>query len=241
MQQCERTFVGDEAIDYPRALRQHAEYEDALRAHGAEVTTLDVNLAFPDCVFVEDTAVVLDELAIIMSMGAVSRRAEPAGIEPALRAHRPLAHVVLPATIDGGDVVRSGRSLYVGHSSRTNIEGILAFREIVRRYGYTVTVIPVHRCLHLKTACSSLPDGRFLVNAQWIDASLLKSDILEVPTHEPEAGDVLVIGNRVIASNAFSASIELLQGAGFSVTPVSVSEFAKAEGGVTCLSLVFES
>jgi dimethylargininase len=241
MQHCERTFVGDETIDYSRALQQHAAYEDALRAHGAEITTLDVNLALPDCVFVEDTAVVLDEVAIIMSMGAVSRRTEPAGIEPALRAHRPLTRVVLPGTIDGGDVVRSGRSLYVGHSSRTNTAGIRAFRDIVRPYGYSVTAIPVHGCLHLKTACSSLPDGRFLVNARLIDASLLKSDILEVPTDEPWAGDVLVIGDRIIASNAFSGSIDLLRSNGFGVTPVAVSEFAKAEGGVTCLSLVFAS
>lgn len=241
MQRCERTFVGDEMIDYPRALQQHAAYEDALRAHGAEVTTLDVNLASPDCVFVEDTAVVLDEVAIIMSMGAVSRRTEPAGIEPALRAHRPVARVVLPGMIDGGDVVRSERSLYVGLSSRTNTAGIRAFRDIVRLYGYTVTAIPVHGCLHLKSGCSSLPDGRFLVNARWIDASPLKSNILEVATDEPSAGDVLVIGDRIIASNAFSGSIDLLRSNGFAVTPVAVSEFAKAEGGVTCLSLIFES
>jgi dimethylargininase len=241
MQRCERTFVSDQAIDYSLALQQHAAYEDILRAHGAEVTSLDVNLALPDCVFVEDTAVVLDEVAIIMSMGAMSRRAEPAGIERALRAHRPLARVVLPGTIDGGDVVRSERSLFVGHSSRTNSTGIRAFRDIVRAYGYTVTAIPVRGCLHLKTACSSLPDGRFLVNAHWIDASLLKSDILEVPTGEPSAGDVLVIGDGIIASDAFSGSIDLLRSNGFGVTPVAVSEFAKAEGGVTCLSLVFES
>jgi dimethylargininase len=241
MQNYERTFVGDETIDYPRALEQHSAYEDALRAHGAEVTTLDVNLGLPDSVFVEDTAVVLDEVAIIMSMGAVSRRAELAGIEPALRAHRPLARVVLPGTIDGGDVVRAERSLYVGHSSRTNTAGVQAFRDIVRPYGYTVTAVPVHGCLHLKTACSSLPDGRFLVNADCIDVTRLNSHILEVPTHEPWAADVLVIGDRIIASDAFSDSIDLLMTNGFGVTPVAVSEFAKAEGGVTCLSLLFES
>ena len=241
MQHYERTFVGDETIDYHRALRQHAAYEDALRAHGADVTTLDANLALPDCVFVEDTAVVLDEVAVLMSMGAASRRKEPSGIEPALRAHRPLARVVLPGTIDGGDVVRSERSLYVGHSSRTNAAGIQAFREIVRLYGYKVTAIPVHGCLHLKTACSALPDGRFLVNARCIDVTRLKSDILEVPTDEPWAADVLVIGDRMIASDAFPGSIDLLRSNGFGVTPVAVSEFAKAEGGVTCLSLVFES
>ncbi len=240
MQHYERTFVGDETIDYPLALNQHAAYCAALARCGARVITLDVNHTLPDCVFVEDTAIVLDEVAVMMSMGAASRRAEPAGIEPELARWRSVHRVALPATIDGGDVVRSGRALYVGRSPRTNDAGIGALREIVRPFGYGVTGIPVTGCLHLKTACSALPDGRFLVNADWIDtAGLPRGKLLPVPEAEPWAGDVLVIGNRIIASDAFPRTIELLAANGFEVVPVSVSEFAKAEGGVTCLSLVF--
>ncbi|MDB4877793.1 MAG: NG,NG-dimethylarginine dimethylaminohydrolase 1 [Gemmatimonadetes bacterium] len=240
MQQYERTYVGDEVIDYALALRQHAAYQEALRACGAEVVTLDVNRAYPDCVFVEDTAIVLDEVAVMMSMGAESRRREPVGMEPALREFRPIERVSLPATIDGGDVVRNGRSLYVGESPRTNAGGVSALRGVLRPYGYGVTGIPVHGCLHLKTACSALPDGRFLVNAGWIDVAPLPADrLIHVPASEPWAGDVLVIGERIIASDAFPETIRSLRREGFEVIPVSVSEFAKAEGGVTCLSLVF--
>ncbi len=241
MQQYERLYVGDDTIDGALVLRQHAAYQDALRACGAEVITLDVNRAHPDCVFVEDTAIVLDDVAVMMSMGAKSRRAEPAGLEPVLRTYRPIERVSLPATIDGGDVVRAGRALYVGESARTNAAGIDALRGVVTPHGYRVSGVATHGCLHLKTACSALPDGRFLVNANWIDTSPLPPNALvHVPASEPWAGDVLVIGDQIIASDAFPKTIDLLRDAGFTVIPVSVSEFAKAEGGVTCLSLVFE-
>lgn len=240
MQEYEHTFVGDQPIDLALAQRQHEGYQEALRACGAQVTVLDVNSAMPDCVFVEDTAIVLDEVAVMMSPGAISRRREPAGIEPELAKYRPIARVTLPGTIDGGDVVVAGRSVYVGRSARTNDLGIAALRAVLAPYGYTVTGVFVHGCLHLKTACSALPDGRFLVNPEWIDASPLPaSTLVPVPRSEPWAADVLVIGDRIIASDAFPETIALLRERGWTVIPVSVSEFAKAEGGVTCLSLVF--
>jgi dimethylargininase len=242
LQDGERTYVGDAAVDYALALRQHAQYCDALRTCGADVITLDVNRAMPDCVFVEDTAIVLGEVAVMMSMGAESRRGEPTGIEPTLRRFRSLERIRLPATIDGGDVVRSGRTLYVGASPRTNAAGIDALRDIVRRHDYNVVAVPVTGCLHLKTACSALPDGRLLVNRQWIDVSPLPSNALvDVPAAEPWAGDVLVIGDWIIASDAFPDAARLLEERGFGVAPVAVSEFAKVEGGVTCLSLVFDA
>ena len=238
----ERTYVGHEAIDPRLARLQHAAYEDALRSCGATVVQLDVNRELPDCVFVEDTAIVLDEVAVMMSMGAESRRGEPAGIERELRKYRAVERVELPATIDGGDVVRCGRALYVGESARTNAAGIAALREIVRRYGYTVTAVPVRHCLHLKSACSALPDGSFLVNRDWIDVSPLPSDRLaQVPPAEPWAGDVLVIGERIIVPSSCPGTFDTLVARGWSVRSVDVSEFAKAEGGVTCMSLVFRS
>lgn len=236
----ERTYVGHDAIDFGRALKQHAAYEDALRMCGARVVQLDVNRGLPDCVFVEDTAIVLDEVAVMMSMGAASRRGEPPGIERVLRRFREIERVALPATIDGGDVVRCGRALYVGESARTNAAGIAALRDIVAPYGYTVTAVPVRSCLHLKSACSTLPDGSFLVNADWIDVVHLPADrLVRLPTEEAWAGDVLVIGERIIASDAFPRTIALLRSHGWTVLSVAVSEFAKAEGGVTCMSLVF--
>lgn len=235
----ERTYVGRDAIDFALAVRQHAAYEDALRACGARVVQLEADRDLPDCVFVEDTAIVLDEVAVMMSMGAESRRGETTAIERALIAYREIERVALPATIDGGDVVRSGRALYVGASPRTNAAGIAALREVVRPYGYTVTAVPVRECLHLKSACSALPDGSFLVNADWISVAPFPANrLVPVPSSEPWAGDVLVIGERIIASDAFPATADLLRGHEWSVVPVSVSEFAKAEGGVTCMSLL---
>jgi dimethylargininase len=183
----------------------------------------------------------LDELAIMMSPGAASRRDEPPAIEPTLREYRTVVRVESPATIDGGDIVRSGRRLYAGESQRTNAAGISALAELSREYGYDVTAIPVHGCLHLKSACSSLPDGRFLVNADWIDVSPLPRDrLLHVPAGEEWAGDVLVIGERIIVSDEFPETADLLERQGWDIVPVAVSEFAKVEGGVTCLSLIFE-
>jgi dimethylargininase len=235
----ERTYVGHTPIDAALAARQHERYQDALRECGVSVLVLEENRDLPDCVFVEDTAIVLDEVAVMMSMGAESRRGEPPAIEAALRRYRPIEHVRLPATIDGGDVVRAGRALYVGASPRTNAAGIAALRQVLARFGYSVTAVPIHGCLHLKSACSALPDGRFLVNSDWIDVSPLPvGQLVPVPPAEAWAGDVLTIDSTIIASDAFPQTIELL-GGGFRVIPVPVSEFAKAEGGVTCLSLVF--
>jgi dimethylargininase len=240
MQDYERTYVDDQPIDVELARRQHEGYRAVLSECGASVTLLDVNSDMPDCVFVEDTALVLDELAVMLSPGAESRRREPAGIEPEVAKYRPIARIKLPATIDGGDIVVSRRELYVGRSPRTNDEGISALRATLAPYGYSVSAVAVHGCLHLKTACSALPDGHFLVNASWIDTSAFDATrLVQVPDDEPWAGDVLVIGDQIIVSDAFPATIDLLRGLGWRVIPVSVSEFAKAEGGVTCLSLVF--
>ncbi len=228
-------------MDYAIALEQHEQYCDALRRCGCRVVPLAVNREYPDSVFVEDTALVLDEAAIMMSPGAASRRDEPRAIERTLREYRRVVRVDPPATIDGGDIVRSGRQLYAGESQRTNEAGISALTELSGQFGYAVTSIPVFGCLHLKSACSALPDGRFLVNGDWIDVSPLPRDrLLHVPQSEPWAGDVLVIGERIIVSDAFPDTIALLEGEGWEVVPVGVAEYAKVEGGVTCLSLVFE-
>lgn len=241
LEQGERTYVEHGAIDIALARRQHGAYEDALRTCGATVVRLDANRDLPDCVFVEDTAIVLDEVAVMMSMGAETRRAEPPAIESALREYRRIERVELPATIDGGDVVLCGRTLFVGESPRTNAAGIVALRQIVSRYGYEVVGVPVRECLHLKTACSALPDGSLLVNPEWIDTKPLGSrTLVRVPEGEPWAGDVLVIGECIVVSDAFPQTAELLRRLGWRVVPVSVSEFAKAEGGVTCMSLVFK-
>jgi dimethylargininase len=239
MADCLLTFVERSPIDCNRALRQHTEYCDVLRACGAEVRTLAVNRALPDCSFIEDTAVVLDEVAVLTRPGAAARRDETAGIERELRKYRPIERIAAPATLEGGDVLRVGRTLLVGLSSRTSLAGAMALDEVVCRYGYHVRTIPVHGCLHLKTACTALPDHRLLVNPAWFDVNALSGfELVNVPAAEPWGANIACLGNRVLAAAEHLQTIDLIRRLGFEVHTVAIDEFAKAEGGVTCLSIL---
>jgi len=239
LERCQRTYVAPAPIDHARALDQHAAYCQMLRECGAEVRTLDVNRDLPDCVLIEDTAIVLDEVAVLASMGAPSRGAEPAGVEPELRKYREVERVEFPATVEGGDVLRVGRRLLVGLSSRTNAAGVAALRAVAGRFGYEVTPVPVRQCLHLKSACAALPDGRLLANPDWLDAGALRGfELVRVPDEEPDAANAVLAGGRVCLPAAHPRMADLIRRLGFEVRVVDVSEFAKAEGCVTCLSLL---
>jgi dimethylargininase len=241
LEEGERTHIGRDPIDFGAALAQHDAYRKALRDLGAAETCLEDADAYADGVFIEDTALVLDECAIMMHPGADSRRGEVVGVARALAAHRDLLHVDAPATIDGGDIVVAGRRILVGRSARTNTAGIDALRAVTTPCGYVVRPVRMTGCLHLKSGCTALPDGRLLVNRHWIDSrDLIGFDIIDVPESEPWGGDVAFIEHTVIAAAAFSETLEALRAAGFPVRPVDVSEFAKAEGGVTCMSLIFK-
>src|SRR5688500_2861885 len=240
IEQCELTHLERTTIDYAVAVKQHEGYQAMLRSCGAEVDALRVNVDHPDSVFIEDTAIVLDEIAVLTSMGAASRRGEPDGIEPALRRYRPVERIALPATIEGGDVVRVGRTLLVGTSSRTNAAGAAALERIVRPHGYRVVRVPVTGCLHLKSACTALPDGRLRVNPAWIDLRPLASfQTVPVPVEEPTAADVAFVGNVVCMAAEHPRTASLIESLGFAIRTTPLSEFAKAEGAVTCLSLIF--
>ena len=172
-------------------------------------------------------------------MGAESRRGEPAGIEPELRKHRVVERIEPPAYLEGGDVLQVDRKLLVGVSLRTNLAGLSALEAIVRRYGYAVTPIPVARCLHLKTACSALPDGALLINPAWIDAAAFPGfDLLHVGKMEPWAANILSIGDRVCCQTSHPRTADLIRQRGFEVELIDLSEFAKAEGGISCLNIV---
>jgi dimethylargininase len=239
LEHCQRTYVAPVPIDCGRALRQHQAYCEMLRECGARVITLDVNRDLPDCVFIEDTAIVLREVAVLASMGAPSRRAESAGIEPHLRRYRPVERIPLPATIDGGDVLQFGHTLLVGLSSRTNAAGAEALLDVGGRFGYAVRPVPVHGCLHLKSACAALPDGRLLVNPDWLDVAGLRDfDLVHVPEGEPHSANAALVGGRVCLAAANPRTADLVGGLGFEVRLIDLSEFAKAEGCVTCLSIL---
>jgi dimethylargininase len=239
MEQCQLTYVARAPIDHGRAVRQHEDYCGMLRECGVRVRTLDVNRDLPDCVFVEDAAIVLDELAVLASMGTASRQPEVAGIEPELRKYRAVHRIEAPATIEGGDVLRVGRTLLVGLSERTNREGVAALEAVVRRHGYVVTPVPVRQCLHLKTACTALDERRLLVNPAWLDVNSLRGfELVGVPAEEPWGANAALVGTSVCLAMAHWRTAELIGGLGFAVRTLDVSEFAKAEGGVTCMSIL---
>ena len=237
--ECLVTYIERQPIDLTLLNRQHETYRRMLTDAGVEVRVLDVNREHPDCVFIEDTAVVLDELAVMASFGPPSRRAEAAGIELELRQYRSIARIPPPATLEGGDVVRVGRKLLVGASSRTNAAGIEALRRAAPQY--EVIDVPVHGCLHLKSACTALPDGRLLVNRAWLATHRLAGfDLVEVDASEPHAANIVAIGERIGMASAYPRTADRLASLGFDVHTVDLSELAKAEGCATCLSLLIE-
>jgi dimethylargininase len=235
-----RTFIDVRPIDLELASRQHEEYRRVLERAGAEVVVLEVNAEHADAVFVEDVAVVLDEVAVLTSMGAPSRRPEVRGIEAELRRHRSeIARIEAPATLEGGDVLRVGRTLLVGRTARTNRAGFEALARIAGAHGYEVRSVAVDGCLHLKTACTALPDGTLLLNPRWLDVRELAGfATLSVAEGEPDAANVVLVGARVVMAAAHPRTVDLVRGRGFSTDTVDLSEFAKAEGCGTCLSIL---
>ncbi len=242
MNDCVRTFAEYAPIDLARVRAQHEAYRGALAECGADVALLDVNAAHPDCVFIEDTAIVLDEIAVMTPMGTPSRSAEPAGIESALRRHRPIARIAAPGAIEGGDVVVVGKTILVGATDRTNALGREELARIVRPHGYEVHTVRVRGCLHLKTACTALPDGSLLVNPAWIDRDALRGfEIVEVARDEPHAANVVAVGDHAIFGAGSPNTAALLRARGVSLRIVDLSELAKADGCGTCLSLLFRA
>jgi dimethylargininase len=233
----ELTFQPRREIDLSRALEQHTAYESCLEELGARVISLPADPDYPDSVFVEDPAIVLEEAAILTRPGAESRRGETAAIGEALAPYRELRFVHEPATLEGGDVLRAGRTLYVGVSQRTNLDGVSALSRLTQAFGYRVTPVIVKNCLHLKTACAALPDGRILVHRAWIDSAPIAAVLLDAP--EPQGANVLDIAGTVLAPHSAPRTAELLHREGYRVRTLDISEFEKAEGGLTCLSLLF--
>jgi dimethylargininase len=236
---CELTHLAREPIDLDRARRQHASYVEALRESGCRVIEVDPLPDAPDGVFVEDTAVVLDEIAIITRPGAPSRRLETPSVEAALRPFRTLVSIEAPATLDGGDVLRSGGVLFVGSTERTSAEGALSLARAVEPFGYEVRTVPVTGCLHLKSAVTEIADGLLLVNPDWVDpARFAGCRTIAIDPGESFAANGLRIGQRVIYATAFPKTAARIRAEGIEVRPVDADELAKAEGAVTCCSLI---
>jgi dimethylargininase len=240
LDRCELTFRVWEPFDLDRALAQHAAYADLLRSLGLEVIELPADPALPDCCFVEDIAVVLDEVALLAMPGAPSRRGEIAAVEEALARFRPLERTPLPATLEGGDVLRVGRRLFVGRSPRTNEAGIARLAAVAEPLGYRVLPVTVTGCLHLKSAVTALDDERLLANPGWVDTDpFVGLGIVPVAPEEPGAANVLRVAGLVVAHPGYPRTLERIAELGYAVRCLDISEFQKAEASLTCKSLLF--
>jgi dimethylargininase len=213
------------------------------------VTVLPAIEAHPDSVFMEDTAVVLDEV-LVLTRPTRSREAEPAHLlADAGALGRPVARITAPGTLEGGDVLRVGRRLMVGLTTRTNAEGVAQLHAIAEPFGYTVESFAVGRSLHFKTACTALDEGLLLVNPEWVDAQALRAagfELLAVPGDEPFAANLLRVDDRVLINAAAPRTAALARDAWRArghapdaLFDTPLVEFGKAEAGLTCLSLVY--
>lgn len=238
---CELTHLARALIDVTRARAQHEEYRAALRALGLEVVSLPEEPDLPDSVFVEDAAIVLDEVAVLTNPGADSRKPEVESVARALEPYRPLLRVSAPATLDGGDVLVAGKHIFVGQTLRSNEEAVEQLRRMLTPFGYAVTGVPVTDCLHLKSAVTQVAERTLLINPAWVDRSYFEGfEFIEVDASEPFAANALMIGNALIHPSAYPQTRKRLETAGRRIVPVEADELSKAEGGVTCCSLILE-
>jgi dimethylargininase len=224
------------------ARAQHREYERCLETLGCTVQRLDAGADMPDSVFIEDIAVVFDELAVITLPGAPARRGETPAVDQALVEYRTLRYIEGPGTLDGGDVLVVGRHVFVGLSARTNAEGIEQLRRLLGDHGYTVRAVQVSGCLHLKSAASVIGDDLLLINRAWTTPSDFAAyELLDIDAGEPFAANTLRVGDSLVYPTGFPRTRERLEARGIAVHVVPASELAKAEGAVTCCSLVFSA
>ena len=236
---CELTHIERTPIDIDIARTQHRAYVETLRKLGCEVIELPAEPELPDSVFVEDTAIILPEVAVITRPGADSRKPETEAIIEVLTPLIRLVRVREPATIDGGDVLVLGKKMYIGLSTRSNQEAIDQLNEMLGEYGYSVIGVALHDCLHLKSAVTRVDDQTLLINQNWVDASCFKNlDLVEVDPSEPYAANCLPLNGSIIFPTSFPKTRLRLQESGYEVIVVDVSELAKAEGAVTCCSLI---
>lgn len=239
---CELTNLARTPIDVERARRQHAQYETALRSLGVAVLSLPEEPDLADSVFVEDTALVLDECAVLLRPGADSRRPETGLIEPVLAPYRRLFRVQAPARVDGGDLLRLGKDIYMGISTRSDAAAAAQLQAILRPFGYELHPAPVTGCLHLKSAVTQVAQEALLINPRWVDKSLFGGvKCIEIDASESYAANALWIGDRILYPAAFPKTAQRLEAAGIRMVPVEADELARAEGALTCCSLIFEA
>jgi len=238
---CELSYIERRPIEYGKTLSQHQLYIKTLAEGGARIVELPADNKYPDAVFVEDSAVVTADRAVITRMGAASRRGEEEAVRMELARIREISSIEEPGTLDGGDVMRVGDSFFVGTSGRTNRSGFDQLQNLMGKSGFSVEALEPRGCLHLKSACTFVADRYLLINPDWIDGSRFAGvEILEISPREPWAANTLSIGDRVICSASYPETNALLRDKGLSICEIDVDEFHKAEGALTCMSILLE-
>jgi dimethylargininase len=239
--QCELTHLERAPIDMERAARQHRAYVAALQSLGCRLEWLAPLPDHADGVFVEDTAVVVPEVAVVTRPGVDSRRGETASVAQTLARHRAVVQLREPACLEGGDVLRIGRRLWAGTSARTNEAGVAQLAAALAPCGYSVQGVPLRGCLHLKSACSFIPPHTLLVNAAWVDPAIFATHaVIAVADDEPYAANTVTVGGTTLVSAAYPHTHQRLEAAGIVTQVLEVSEFHKAEAALTCMSLLLE-
>lgn len=239
LEACELLHLPRQKFNLDKARQQHAAYAAALETAGVVVTVLPEEPDLPDSCFVEDAVIMLDEVAVICRLGVASRQREAVILEREVAKIRPIRRIVSPGTVEGGDVLQMGRSLFMGISSRTNREGIRQLEEIVSPFGYRVIGVPVKGCLHLKTGVTSPSDGLLIANTEWIDVSGFSGmEIIRVPAEEPWGANTLMVNGTVFVAESAPLTAGLLESRGLKVRRLDISELQKAEAGLTCLSVL---
>ena len=229
---CELSFHARQPIDVAKAIAQHKAYQDCLAELGVRIVSLPAEPELPDAVFVEDPALVLDEIAVISNMGAPSRRPEARSLADAISRYRPLKFLVEPATLDGGDVMRIDRLIFVGLSQRTNREGIAQLSDILRPYNYQVQPVEVRGCLHLKSACSYIGNNAILVNRSLLDVGPFRDfELIDVPDEEPDGANALLVKDVVIIPASFPKTRALLEQRGFHIAQSTCLNCKKPKQG----------
>jgi dimethylargininase len=240
--ECELTHLTRTPIRVEIARAQHRGYERLLASLGCDVRRAAASPEHPDAVFIEDTAVVLDEVAVIARPGAKSRRDEVTAVESVLTTLRPVVRIRMPATLDGGDVLVIGRTVLVGRTGRTNDDGITQVRAALAPFGYAVRSVPVTGCLHLKSAVTAVDDETVLLNPSWVSAAEFSGyRVVAVDPSEPMGANVLRIGDALVYGAAYPRTRERIEQLGVVPHTIDVTELAKAEGAVTCCSLVLRA
>lgn len=239
--ECEITHIERTPIDLELARLQHHAYVNALRELACDVVELPAEPDLPDSVFVEDTAFILPEVAVITRPGADSRKPETESIIQALAPLIELLYVQEPATVDGGDVLVLGKKIYIGLSTRSNQQAVDQLNDRLANFGYSVMGVELRDCLHLKSAVSRVDDKTLLINKDWVNPSCFENfDLIDVDPSEPHAANCLPVGRSIIFPAAFPKTAAKLEERGYQVITLDVSELAKAEGAVTCCSLIIQ-